>query len=65
MDDEILAPIIKKFLNYSFEEIEYRYSKLTPTEKEFCTFEQWLRLVDWIKKEVVPGEGIKPSQAAL
>jgi hypothetical protein len=63
--DEELFGVIKRFLNYSFTDISFRYEELTPAERQFCSWEQFQRLVEWVKKDAVPGEGIEPTKAAL
>lgn len=43
-----LEIIIKKFLDYSFTEIEYDYNELTQSEKALCTEEEFRKLVGWV-----------------
>lgn len=45
-----ISDTTKKFLKYSFEEINYTYEQLTPTEKSFCTREEFEELVKWVKE---------------
>jgi hypothetical protein len=48
---EKLAKVIKNFLKYSFEPIEFKYDDLTQNEKAQCTREEFEELVAWIKAE--------------
>lgn len=41
--------VTKRFLKYSFEEINYKYDQLTAAEREFCSREEFEELVKWIK----------------
>jgi len=49
MPDE-LKPIIKKFLRYSFNDIDYNYDSLTEHEQSFATREEFEKLVAWVKE---------------
>ena len=44
-----LEAIIKKFLRYSFDGIEYMWDNLTTEEKTFATDEEFQKLVAWVK----------------
>lgn len=43
--------IIKKFLRYAFNDIDYNYDNLTETEKGLATRDEFEKLVAWVKEE--------------
>lgn len=43
-----LASIIKKFLTYSFVEIDFEWKNLTSAEQNLCTKEQFEELIGWL-----------------
>jgi hypothetical protein len=46
--DKELADIIKRFLKYSFKDIEYSWENLTERERTFCTEAEFQRLKEWV-----------------
>ncbi len=49
MNDTRLDEVVRGFLRYSFEDINFDYEQLTPREKAICSateFEQLRKLVD-------------------
>ena len=42
--------VAKRFLDYSFEDIDYKYEELTKMEKEICTPEEFKLLKQWMSK---------------
>jgi hypothetical protein len=50
-EDTRLFTIIARFLNYSFKDIAFKYSELTPMEQKLCTKQEWdTLLMPWFKK---------------
>lgn len=47
---EIVATVVKKLLNYSFEQINWEYEELTPSERSLCSREEFEELVAWYKQ---------------
>jgi hypothetical protein len=45
-----ISAVTKKFLKYSFEEIDFTYEQLTPEEKSLCTKDEFEELVKWLKE---------------
>jgi hypothetical protein len=46
-----LVELIKKFLHYSFGDVDYEYDSLTPIEQTFCTPEEFSMLIEWLKAD--------------
>lgn len=46
---EGLLAVVKRFLNYSFEDIDFKYDDLTETEKKLATREEFEKLAAWVK----------------
>lgn len=44
-----LQSIVKRFLKYSFDGIEYTWANLTEEEKTFATDEEYRKLVAWVR----------------
>lgn len=39
---------LKKLINYSLKDIEYKYSNLTDTEKSLITKAEFTEIIDWL-----------------
>lgn len=48
--DPIVEVVARRFLDYAFKDIKYKYYELTPEEKALCSEEEFQELVKWIKK---------------
>jgi predicted transcriptional regulator len=44
-----VGQIARKFLNYAFADIDYKYEGLTITERQLCTPEEYATLVEWVR----------------
>lgn len=52
-----IASAIRKFLHYSFADVNYDYNLLTPAEKRLVTPEDFAALVRWLREEEVMQKG--------
>jgi hypothetical protein len=50
MTKERREEIIRKFLAYSFDEIEWNYEDLTDAEQALCSQEEYNELASWARQ---------------
>lgn len=48
---EDIAETIRRYLHYCFKDIDMKYSKLIPVEKEIITASDYEEIVDWIMRK--------------
>lgn len=56
--------VVKRFLNYSFKDINFDYDGLTDTEKGLATREEFERLASWVQGGARAATSPSSSQSA-